>query len=293
MENKKKRSRWDQGPKEMIMKVEEIENENVKKKRNRWDVKEKVIPTSLQQSNTIVQEKVKVEEIGNISLDPLKEKEWTEEMLNEILPSEGFEIYTPSNDIKKEKPLKDAEEEEEAIADHYQIPLEEMERKRVELAYKAELEAKEVDPFLALKKEDQTFFQPLFVPDSESVNDVLEKEVLSQLYKIKHGTLVEKKAAVRSLITAIPTLGLSLIITNYIALLMLPTSTFMERHYLLGHLNKLLASVAHENLTVFVKPLLGMALPMLMDGDIAVRKEGREFLLFFARLVRFKVKINV
>ncbi|OII71016.1 HEAT repeat family protein [Cryptosporidium andersoni] len=307
-----RRKRWDVIPfiedgdikNNIVVKDDKLLNnyKNEPVKRSRWDL----IPLK-SQSNELNSNNNMIGINSSVKLSPddilkyrlqkeiyERNKPWTDEELDRILPKEGYEIIdSPEGyDILRERRLKNSSINNFG-QEFYEIPeFSGIESKNEHsndiliggtstIVYHAELGE------LALKAEDYSFFAKLFSSESEddlSVEEVKERQILTSLLKLKNGNPQQRRQAMRYITENAKELGAGPLFNNILPLLMLSTLEDQERHILVKAMDKILYKLK-DLVRPYVHKILVVIEPMLIDQEYYARMEGREIISNLSKAV--------
>mmetsp|Transcript_15831 Transcript_15831/g.31775 ORF Transcript_15831/g.31775 Transcript_15831/m.31775 type:complete len:1262 (-) Transcript_15831:1556-5341(-) len=210
-----------------------------------------------------------------------KNRPWTDEELDSMLPSEGFVILEP--------PVGHIPPPRHQIVTHqappmtplYSIPVEGMVSKEAlgmpELT--GDLEG------ISMKPEDyQNFAKVLRDEDEASLSseEIKERRVSRLLLKIKNGTPSMRKSALRQISDKAREFGPGPLFNQILPLLMSPTLEDNERHLLVKVIDRILYRL-DDLVRPYVHKILVVIEPLLIDEDYYARVEGREIISNLAK----------
>lgn len=308
------RSRWDQTPQTVSGDVPTpSETPTAKKTRSRWD-ETPVMPTApLGMTTPAFASATPVGLVGAetpvfhpvaplpvpltpeqlISLRREQEIEqrnrpWTDEELNELLPSDGYEILppppnyvpirTPSRKLTSTPtPLSGFMIQEDIKPQDYGIPL------------------KPPGNLPELKPEDLPFFSKIFDEKDESVlsaDEAKDRKIMKLLLKVKNGTPAQRKQALRQLTDKARDFGPGPLFNQILPLLMSPTLEDQERHLLVKVIDRVLYKL-DDLVRPYVHKILVVIEPLLIDEDYYARVEGREIISNLAKAAGLATMIAV
>ncbi|EAK90059.1 splicing factor 3B subunit1-like HEAT repeat containing protein [Cryptosporidium parvum Iowa II] len=296
----RRKKRWDIVPDE----DQEVSScGKLDQKKSRWDngevetlreAKETVETNSSEQSSEVCSAQRTTSEEGRFH--PPFQKEFTDEELDKILPSEGYEIVKPPEGYEKLRRanLENKRKLLEPKITLYDIP-------EPTKSFQEELgESKDVPQQgfmrqvfhselgeLSLRIEDFHFFGKLFSnisDDDLSPEEVNERLVLTLLLKIKNGAPILRRKAMKQIVETARDHGPGIILNHLLPLLMQSTLEEQERHMLVKALDRILQRLG-EKVKPYVHKILVVIEPMLIDQDYYARQEGREIISNLAKAV--------
>lgn len=199
--------------------------------------------------------------------------------LNELLPSEGYEILQPPESYK---PIRTPARKinwtpTPALGDMGFVMSEEEPS-----ALGRELPSLEVPggQLPALKPEDQAFFAPLLKEVDEealTLEEQKDRKIMKLLLKIKNGTPPMRKQALRQITDKAREFGPAALFNQILPLLMSPTLEDQERHLLVKVIDRVLYKL-DDLVRPYVHKILVVIEPLLIDEDYYARVEGREII---------------
>ena len=136
-----------------------------------------------------------------------------------------------------------------------------------------------------LKVEDKKHFEKLLdrKDDTEmSAEEVKERKVLKLLLKVKNGLPLQRKQALRQLSDKALEFGPELLFHKILPLLMSPTIEEQERHLLVKVIDRILYKL-DDLVRPYVRDILNVIQPLLIDQDHYARIEGREIISNLAK----------
>lgn len=296
----RRKKRWDIVPDE----DQEVSScGKLDQKKSRWDngevetlreAKETVETNSSEQSSEVCSAQRTTSEEGRFH--PPFQKEFTDEELDKILPSEGYEIVKPPEGYEKLRRanLENKRKLLEPKITLYDIPeptkffQEELgESKDVpQQGFMRQVFHSELGE-LSLRIEDFHFFGKLFSnisDDDLSPEEVNERLVLTLLLKIKNGAPILRRKAMKQIVETARDHGPGIILNHLLPLLMQSTLEEQERHMLVKALDRILQRLG-EKVKPYVHKILVVIEPMLIDQDYYARQEGREIISNLAKAV--------
>lgn len=217
-------------------------------------------------------------------IDP-RNKYLSDEELNSMLPAEGFEIVRPPENYRPVKLTRDFLtpqnrdfNQKKALLSQHGIA-EQPNVKSLAIAERAN------DDLPAMREDDLKIFGVLLESEAHvTPYEQRQRKILTLLLKIKNGTPVIRKAAMRILTDRCRELGAELIFGQLFPLIASPTLDEWERHLMVKVLNRMMFRL-EELCRPFTTSILQIVTPMLIDEDNYVRSEGRELVANLAKAV--------
>lgn len=136
-----------------------------------------------------------------------------------------------------------------------------------------------------LKVEDKKHFEKLLdqKEDTEmTAEELKERKVLKLLLKVKNGMPLQRKQALRQLSDKALEFGPELLFHKILPLLMSPTIEEQERHLLVKVIDRVLYKL-DDLVRPYVRDILNVIQPLLIDQDHYARIEGREIISNLAK----------
>ncbi|KAJ1605943.1 splicing factor 3B subunit1-like HEAT repeat-containing protein [Cryptosporidium canis] len=230
------------------------------------------------------------------STKPALQREYTDEELDRILPAEGYEIVKPPEGYEQ---LRRANLENKRRLLEPEIPLYEIPEASApqqedfgevhdagQQGYMRQVFHSELGE-LSLKMEDFHFFAKIFsnVSDDDlSPEEVNERLVLTLLLKIKNGSSILRRKAMKQAVETARDKGPGIVLNSLLPLLMQSTLEEQERHILVKTLDRILQRLG-SRVKPYVHKILVVIEPMLIDQDYYARQEGREIISNLAKAV--------
>lgn len=208
-----------------------------------------------------------------------KNKPWTDEDLNEMLPTEGYEIIQPPQNYKPNKAKKPVNPLLGGMS-FYHLP--------EELGKPYEVPgAPTTGPgaLPSIKPEDLGYFGPLLQEvdfENLSYEEQKERRIMELLLKIKNGNPLMRKQALRLITEKARELGAGALFNQILPLMMSPTLEDHERHLLVKVIDRVLYRL-DDLVRPYVHKILVVIAPMLIDEDYYARVEGREIISSLAK----------
>lgn len=206
-----------------------------------------------------------------------RNKPLTDEELDQILPSDGFEIVPVPHDynpVRKQTPLTSAtplfsipEQHETA---EFEVPVD------ATPAVLADVE---------IKLEDRQFFAKLFdnvAEDDLSAEEATERRIMTLLLKIKNGTPPIRRQALRTITEKARDYGPGPLFNQILPLMMQSTLEDQERHLMVKVIDRILYKL-QDQVRPYLHKILVVMEPLLIDEDYYARVEGREVISNLAK----------
>ena len=197
-----------------------------------------------------------------------RNKHLTDVELDELLPTEGYEIvkvpetYKPQT-VKKNNPLLSG-------ANFYNIP--------EDLTKPYDVPGDTTGTMPQIKPEDLIYFGILLKEvdfDSLTYEEQKERRIAELLLKIKNGNPIIRKQALRQITEKARELGPGPLFNQILPLMMSVTLEDHERHLLVKVIDRILYKL-DDLVRPYVHKILIIIEPMLIDEDYYARVEGRE-----------------
>src|SRR3989338_4362993 len=143
-----------------------------------------------------------------------------------------------------------------------------------------------------LKAGDQSFFASLLMgADKETEEAGKERSLLELLLMIKNGSSVQRKLALRRVTDRAQHFGASLLFKKILPILMAPALEEQERHLMIKVIDRVLYKLG-PLVQPFVKDVMTVVEPLLLDEDNVVRQEGREIIANLAKAAGLRSMIE-
>jgi splicing factor 3B subunit 1 len=192
-----------------------------------------------------------------------RNKPLTDDDLDAILPSEGYQILVPPESYK---PIRTPARKITATPTPlqqagYAMPTETKASFDVPMAFPEDLPMP--------KPGDEQFFAALMkdVDESQlSKEEVTERTIMRLLLKVKNGTPPQRKTALRQLTDKARTFGAGPLFNQILPLLMSPTLEDQERHLLVKVIDRILFKL-DDLVRPYVHKILVVIEPLLIDED--------------------------
>ena len=224
-----------------------------------------------------------------------RNKELTDAELDEMLPSEGYTIMEPPASYALEQQQRRQQQQQQQQQQQTPIGLAtpaggfvmHEDGGMAAAAAVAEnygmIEMPEDLP--AIRAEDRGLFESIMHEEDETQLDAetqRERKVLKLLLKVKNGTPLMRKQALRVLTERAREFGPKALFDQILPLLMSPTLEDQERHLLVKVIDRVLYKL-DELVRPFVHNILVVVEPLLIDSDYFARVEGREIISNLAK----------
>jgi len=207
-----------------------------------------------------------------------RNKPMTDEELDQILPSNGYEIVKPPENYQ---PIRQADKKltstpvQESSQQYYKIP-------ESNSTINAEMQQTPKDPnsMPFIKPEEIGYFSALLSEvdeDNLSPEEQRDRKIMMLLLKIKNGTPPMRKASLRQIAEKAREFGAGPLFNQILPLMMSPTLEDQERHLLVKVIDRILFKL-DDLVRPFVHKILVVIEPMLIDEDYYARVEGREII---------------
>uniref|UniRef100_A0A914WR81 GPN-loop GTPase 3 n=1 Tax=Plectus sambesii TaxID=2011161 RepID=A0A914WR81_9BILA len=150
---------------------------------------------------------------------------------------------------------------------------------------------KELPP---LKPEDIQYFDKLLVDVDESQlskEELVEREIMTYLLKIKNGTPPMRKSGLRKITENARRFGAGPLFNQILPLLMSPTLEDQERHLMVKVIDRILYKL-DDLVRPYVHKILVVIEPLLIDEDYYARVEGREIISNLAKAAGLATMIS-
>lgn len=140
----------------------------------------------------------------------------------------------------------------------------------------------------------QHFAKLLEKTDEESLTavELRERKIMRLLLKIKNGTPIIRKGALRQITEKARELGAEPLFNQILPLLMSPTLEDQERHLLVKVIDRIMYKL-DELVRPFVHKILVVIEPLLIDEDYYARVEGREIISNLSKAAGLATMVNI
>ena len=274
---RRRKSRWDQ-------KNAQAEGQSTETtKRSRWDQTPAMVAPAQTPSFTTLGSQV----LTRLSRRDENLRVWTDEELDLMLPSDGYEIVKPPAGYSDSAKIKTSllapptpasgmtgtsfSIPSAAPVQSYGIPLSQHVTSNVA--------AKPPSDLPIVKPEDMHYFGKLLEPAQEvlSKEEETSRLILTLLLKIKNGVPSVRKQALRQITDDAPKLGAEALFNHILPLLINPSLDEQERHLLVKVVDRVLFRL-EDTVRPFADKILAVISPMLIEEDYYAQVEGREII---------------
>lgn len=275
-------------------------------KRSRWD-KTPVVestpgihqtPNIITSSTPFLQDGMTTSELTNTTiwkteLDA-RNKPWTDEELNDLLPSDGYTILEPPAGYK---PIHNAARQLLKTPSVPQTPLYVMptEGGMSKDALGIPVDVPQSLKGISMKPEDYKNFAAVLNKNSkdEDVSEAeqVERKIMRLLLKIKNGAPSVRKFAMRQITDRAREFGAGPLLAQILTLLKSPTLEHQERHLYVKVIDRILYKL-DDLVRPHVRDILVVIEPMLIDEDYYARIEGREIISNLSKVVGLATMIS-
>uniref|UniRef100_A0A915PYR5 TOG domain-containing protein n=1 Tax=Setaria digitata TaxID=48799 RepID=A0A915PYR5_9BILA len=145
-----------------------------------------------------------------------------------------------------------------------------------------------------LKPEDIQYFDKLLMEVDESAlskEELIEREIMTYLLKIKNGTPPQRKSGLRKITENARRFGAGALFNQILPLLMSPTLEDQERHLMVKVIDRVLYKL-DDLVRPYVHKILVVIEPLLIDEDYYARVEGREIISNLAKAAGLATMIS-
>lgn len=261
---KKRRSRWDATPADV----------GETPKRSRWDM-----APAAQPETPLVPI---IMNAPGVMHDDKHNRYLSDEELDAILPSQGYQIVTPPPGYAPSvRPPKFATPVTEVGGFQIQESSDAAAMAAAAgLAPELPTEIPGVGSLAFFKAEDAQYFAKILKEEDEtelSVDEMKERKIMRLLLKIKNGTPPVRKTALRQITDKAREFGAGPLFDKILPLLMERTLEDQERHLLVKVIDRVLYKL-DDLVRPYVHKILVVIEPLLIDEDYYARVEGREII---------------
>lgn len=245
------------------------------KKASRWD---ETTPATARRSRWD-QAPPPVENKQVIQTDTGMTTSLTDEFLDRVLPSEGYEILEPPINYI---PLTTAANKlvtAPARSDGF-VMLEESNALTLGMSKALPTEIPGVGELQFFKENDMKYFGKLMDTTAEnelSMEELKERKIMRLLLKIKNGVPSVRKAALRQIADNARAFGPKALFNQILPLLMEQSLEDQERHLLVKVIDRVLYKLG-DQVRPYTHKILVVIEPLLIDEDYFARVEGREII---------------
>lgn len=291
---KPKRSRWDQTPAPGA--------EEGSKRRSRWD-QAPALTASTPVGNQGLATPMHPSQVGGAPVIPTgfgtdisaRNAPWSDEELDLMLPSEGYQILEPPPGYA---PIRTPARK--LMATPAPVPaagggfmMQEPESAR-SLGKQLPTDIPGVGDLQFFKPEDMAYFGKLMEGGEEnamSVEEMKERKIMRLLLKVKNGTPPMRKTALRQLTDNARQFGAGALFNQILPLLMEKSLEDQERHLLVKVIDRVLYKL-DDLVRPYVHKILVVIEPLLIDQDYYARVEGREIISNLAKAAGLATMIS-
>uniref|UniRef100_A0A060TC98 ARAD1B15092p n=1 Tax=Blastobotrys adeninivorans TaxID=409370 RepID=A0A060TC98_BLAAD len=258
-----KRSRWDVKPE----KTEEIKEEAPRKRRSRWD------QAPEENGKDVVMREATEAKV---------ESQLSDELLNQLLPSEGYEILDPPEGYNPDR--SGLGNTSEPPKDGFFIP-EDNSKLALGVSKSLPTEIPGVGDLQFFKESDMKHFKKLLDKSDETslnMEELKERKIMQLLLRIKNGTPPIRKVALRQITDNARQFGAKALFNQLLPLLMERDLEDQERHLLVKVIDRVLYRLG-DLIRPYTHRILVVIEPLLIDEDLYARLEGREIISNLAK----------
>lgn len=206
----------------------------------------------------------------------------SDEELDQILPSEGFEIVTPPPGYE---PIRTPARKLTGAAGGgelgFMMQTDASSASAMGLAPELPTDIAGVGELAFFKAEDAQYFSKILKSGEDeselSVEELKERKIMRLLLKIKNGTPPMRKTALRQITDNARQFGAGPLFDKILPLLMERTLEDQERHLLVKVIDRILYKL-DDLVRPYVHKILVVIEPLLIDADYYARVEGREII---------------
>ena len=223
-----------------------------------------------------------------------RNKPFTDEELDQLLPLEGYEIVKPPDNYKPiTTPARKLMSTPTPFGSTplYQMP--DGSGKPYEIAQTPQAGAIP-GAMPQIKPEDVGYFSALLNEVDESKltpEELRDRKLMILLLKVKNGTPPMRKSALRQLTEKAREFGAGPLFNQILPLLMSPTLEDQERHLLVKVIDRILYKL-DDLVRPYVHKILVVIEPLLIDEDYYARVEGREIISNLAKAAGLATMIS-
>ncbi|CAI4221070.1 unnamed protein product [Auanema sp. JU1783] len=145
-----------------------------------------------------------------------------------------------------------------------------------------------------LKPDDMQYFDKLLMDVDESTlskEELIEREIMGHLLKIKNGTPPMRKSGLRKITENARRYGAGPLFNQILPLLMSPSLEDQERHLMVKVIDRILYKL-DDLVRPYVHKILVVIEPLLIDEDYYARVEGREIISNLAKAAGLATMIS-
>ena len=278
---KKKRSRWDETP---VGGVSTAGAPGETPKRSRWDQ----TPVGVTATPVVGYNQFGMTPMpgangaGMMMVDDPRNRYLSDEELNVMLPSEGYEIVDPPAGYM---PIRTPARKLMATpmpmgAGGFVMQEDASSAGMASMVAELPTDIEGVGELAFFKQEDALYFAKILGDQDESgltVEELKERKIMRLLLKVKNGTPPMRKTALRQLTDKAREFGAGPLFDKILPLLMERTLEDQERHLLVKVIDRVLYKL-DDLVRPYVHKILVVIEPLLIDEDYFARVEGREII---------------
>jgi splicing factor 3B subunit 1 len=283
---KAKKSRWDQTP------AVPTPDEQAPKRRSRWDqapAASGIGATPVGQPGLATPAHPSTGPVSAFGADiPGRNVVWSDEELDMMLPSEGYQILDPPPGYEPiRNPARKLMSTPAAVpsaSGYGGFMMQEPENARA-LGKQLPTDIPGVGDLQFFKAEDMAYFGKLVDGADEnslSVEELKERKIMRLLLKVKNGTPPMRKTALRQLTDNARQFGAGALFNQILPLLMEKSLEDQERHLLVKVIDRVLYKL-DDLVRPYTHKILVVIEPLLIDQDYYARVEGREIISNLAK----------
>ncbi|KAL8280130.1 hypothetical protein RQP46_007460 [Phenoliferia psychrophenolica] len=276
---KKKRSRWDETPAGPTSGGAPGETP----KRTRWDqtpVGVSATPMAMGQFGMTPVPGMMGMMMGG-GVEDKRNRYLSDEELNQMLPSEGYEIVDPPAGYAPIRtPARKLQETPMGMSGGFIMQEEGASAAGASMAQELPTDIEGVGDLAFFKQEDAQYFAKILGDQDESalsVDELKERKIMRLLLKVKNGTPPMRKTALRQITDKAREFGAGPLFDKILPLLMERTLEDQERHLLVKVIDRVLYKL-DDLVRPYVHKILVVIEPLLIDEDYYARVEGREII---------------
>ncbi|KAK9458879.1 armadillo-type protein [Lipomyces oligophaga] len=268
----------------------DFESSGIKKKRSRWDEpvaaprKSRWDQAPALDSGSTTTAAAAPQMINGAAPELLSTGFISDEDLDRLLPSEGYEILDPPSGYTPIRIPARKLQSTPAQTNGFSI-LEDTTANSYKLAKQLPTDIPGVGELQFFKEDDMKYFGKLVDGKNEedlSVEDLKERKIMRLLLKIKNGTPPMRKGALRQITDNARAFGAQALFNQILPLLMERTLEDQERHLLVKVIDRVLYKL-DDLVRPFTHKILVVIEPLLIDEDYYARVEGREIIANLAK----------
>lgn len=227
----------------------------------------------------------------------MRNKPWTDDELNEILPSDGYTILEPPPGYKPVQNPARLLLKNPVVSIIPQTPLYTMpaEGGIAKEALGIPVDIPHSLKGISMKPEDYKNFAPVLDKNRKdedvSEAELVERKIMRLLLKIKNGAPSIRKYAMRQITERAREFGAGPLLGQILTLLKSPTLEHQERHLYVKVVDRILYKL-DDYVRPHVRDILVVIEPMLIDEDYYARVEGREIISNLSKVVGLATMIS-